>query len=168
MSLSKRLFAGALALGLIASACATPASAPATPSAAPTASATPTRQVVLATAQGATSARFDSKLAIIDGVAPDLAPGNYMSTVQVVTIEKGGRTVAHKHGGVEMIYVLQGTIDFRTAGGASLSLVRGQGAVVQPGTVVQMVNGGETIAKFLAFMMTAETAPFQTNVDEAP
>ena len=84
------------------------------------------------------------------------------------TVEAGGRTVAHRHGGIEAIYVLQGTIDFRLAGGARVILNRGQGAVVPPGTVLQAVNGGDATAKFLAFMMTAETAPFQTNVDVAP
>jgi len=132
------------------------------------AAATATRQIVAATAQGATSARFDNKVVITDGVAPDLAAGNYVSTVQIVTIEKGGRSVAHMHGGIESVYVLQGTIDFRLAGGARVILNRGQGAVVPPGTVLQAVNGGDAVAKFLAFMMTPETAQFQTNVDVAP
>lgn len=161
---SARVIAGVAAVALIASACAGSAVAPA----AATAAASATRQVVAATAQGATIVRFDNKLVITDGVAPDLAAGNYTSTVQIVTLEKGGRSVAHMHGGIESIYVLQGTIDFRLAGGARVILNRGQGAVVPPGTVLQAINGGDAIAKFLAFMMTAETAPFQTNVDVAP
>jgi quercetin dioxygenase-like cupin family protein len=164
---SARIIAGAATLAIIASACGGSAAAPVASAASPTPSASAARQVVAATAQGATSARFDSKLVITDG-APDLAAGNYMSTVQVVTIEKGGRTVAHMHGGIEALYVLQGTIDFRLAGGARTLLNRGQGAVVPPGTVLQAVNGGDGTAKFLAFMMTPETAPFQTNVDVAP
>lgn len=163
---SARAIARVVTLAIVTSACAG-ATSPATTATAPTPSASPTRQVVAATAQGATSARFDSKLAITDG-APDLPAGSYMSTVQVVTIDKGGRTVAHMHGGIEAIYVLQGTIDFRLAGGARALLNRGQGAVVPPGTVLQAVNGGDGTAKFLAFMMTPETAPFQTNVDVAP
>lgn len=163
---SARAIAGAAIVAIVSSACAG-ATAPATTAPTPTSSAAPTRQVVAATAQGATSARFDSKLAITDG-APDLPAGSYMSTVQVVTIEKGGRTVAHMHGGIEAIYVLQGTIDFRLAGGARALLTHGQGAVVPPGTALQAVNGGDGVAKFLAFMMTPDTAPFQTNVDVAP
>ena len=166
-----RVIAGVATVALIASACGGSAVAPAasspTPTSAATAAATATRQVVAATAQGATSARFDNKVVITDG-APDLAAGSYLSTVQIVTVEAGGRTVAHRHGGIEAIYVLQGTIDFRLAGGARVILNRGQGAVVPPGTVLQAVNGGDATAKFLAFMMTAETAPFQTNVDVAP
>ena len=164
---SARVIAGIATLALMASACGGPAAGPsATPTSA--AAAIATRQIVAATAQGATSARFDNKVVITDGVAPDLAAGNYISTVQIVTVEKGGRTVAHMHGGIESVYVLQGTIDFRLAGGARVILNRGQGAVVPPGTVLQAVNGGDAIAKFLAFMMTPETAPFQTNVDVAP
>ena len=157
-----RLLAGAITLALVTSACGGSA-------AAPTASPTPTRTVVTATAQGATSVKLtENKLVVADGVAPDLAPGNYLSTVSLVTLEKGGRTVAHKHGGVESIYVLQGTVDFRTAGGTRVILNRGQGATVTPGTALQAINGGDTAAKFLAFFMTLESAPFQTNVDEAP
>ena len=162
---SARVIAGVAAVALVASACGGSAVAPA--AASPTPIATATRQVVAATAQGATIARFDSKLVITDG-APDLTAGNYTSTVQIVTLETGGRSVAHMHGGIESIYVLQGTIDFRLAGGTRVLLNHGQGAVVPPGTVLQAINGGNAIAKFLAFMMTADTAPFQTNVDVAP
>jgi quercetin dioxygenase-like cupin family protein len=168
---SARVIKGAAALVLIASACGGSTVAPAASSANSTSTAvaiaTATRQVVPATAQGATIARFDSKLVITDG-APDLTAGNYTSTVQIVTLETGGRSVAHMHGGIESIYVLQGTIDFRLAGGTRVILNHGQGAVVPPGTVLQAINGGNAIAKFLAFMMTADTAPFQTNVDVAP
>jgi quercetin dioxygenase-like cupin family protein len=172
MTTSARFFAGAAAIALIASACGgAPAPAASSPTAtvAVTVAPTATRQVVAATAQGATSAKLtENKLAVADGVAPDLAAGNYLSTVSLVTLEKGGRTVAHKHGGIESIYVLQGTVEFRTAGGTRVILNRGQGAVAPPGIALQAINGGDATAKFLAFFMTAEAAPFQTNVDEAP
>ncbi|HVR89445.1 MAG TPA: 1,4-alpha-glucan branching protein domain-containing protein [Candidatus Limnocylindria bacterium] len=130
---------------------------------------TPTHLAVPATAQGATSATLtENKLAVTDGVAPDLAPGGYLSTVALVTLEEGGRTVAHKHGGIESIYVLQGSVDFRSADGLRVVLNRGQGAAVLPGTALQAIKGGDGTAKCLAFFMTVETAPFQTNVDDAP
>jgi len=166
--------AGAAIVVLIASACgaATPAAPAATASptvAVATVAPTPTRPVVPATAQGATSAKLtENKLAVTDGVAPDLAPGSYLSTVSLVTLEKGGRTVAHKHGGIESIYVLQGSVDFRAAGGLRVVLSQGQGLAIPPGTALQAVNSGDGTAKFLAFFMTLETAPFQTNVDNAP
>jgi quercetin dioxygenase-like cupin family protein len=121
------------------------------------------------TAQGSTSTKLtENKLTIADGVAPDLIAGGYVSTVSLVTLEKGGRTVAHKHGGIEAIYVLQGTVDFRTATGVRVQLTRGQGASAPPNTALQAVNAGDGVAKFLAFFMTSDSAPFQTNVDEAP
>ncbi len=176
MILSTRLMAGAVILAITASACGGTAVAPTatpTPTVAPTIVATvaptPTKLVVAATGQGSTSAKLtENKLVIADGVAPDLASGNYVSTVSLVTLEKGGRTVAHKHGGIESIYILQGTVDFRTASGVRVILSRGQGVSVAPSTTLQAVNVGDGVAKFVAFFLTAETAPFQTNVEEAP
>ena len=168
-----RALAPLAALAIVASACggaavtASPSVAPTV--AAPTASPAPTKPVVPATGQGSTTAKLgEAKMAVADGVAPDLAAGSYIATVSVVTLEKGGRTVAHKHGGIEAIYVLQGTIDFRSAGGVRVILNKGQGASVAPNTTLQAVNSGDGVAKFIAFFMTAETAPFSTNVDEAP
>lgn len=171
--MSHRKISAAIATFAITVSACGGAAAPASPTAAQSAVAsvapTPTRPVVPATAQGATSTKLtENKLAVTEGSAPDLPTGSYLSTVSMVTLEKGGRTVAHKHGGVEAIYVLEGTVDFRTAAGARLMLTRGQGAVVPPGTALQAVNGGEVVAKFLAFFMTPETAAFQTNVDAAP
>ena len=169
---NRRITAAIAAIGLTASACggsSVSASPTIAQSAAPTVAPNPTRLVVPATAQGATSTKLtENKLAVTTGSAPDLAAGNYLATVSVVTLERGGRTVAHKHGGIETIYVLEGTIDLRTAGGVRVILTRGQGAAAPPGTTLQAINGGDGIAKFLAFFMTAESAPFQTNVDEAP
>lgn len=171
-----RLLAVATALALIASACGGGAVAPSAttaatvaPTVAATVAPTPTKPVVAATGQGSTSVKLtENKLAFADGSAPYLPAGNYLSTVSLVTLEKGGRTVAHKHGGVESIFVLEGTIDFRTATGGRVILRAGQGASVPPNTALQAVNGGDVIAKFLAFFMTQETATFQTAVDEAP
>jgi quercetin dioxygenase-like cupin family protein len=173
MTMPIRPLAGAIALILATAACggggsAGPAATTAAAQAA-TAAPSPTRPVVPATAQGATSVKLtENKVAVTDGSAPDLAPGSYLSTVSLVTLEKGGRTVAHKHGGVESIYVLEGTVDFRAANGLRVLLTRGQGASVPPGTALQAINGGETTAKFLAFFMTPEAATFQTTVDTAP
>ena len=171
-----RLLAAAASLAILASACGgttvAPTASPAptvAATAAPTVAPTPTKPVVAATGQGSTSVKLtENKLTLADGSAPYLPAGNYLSTVSLVTLEKGGRTIAHKHGGTESIFVLEGTIDFRTATGGRVILKAGQGAAVPPNTALQAVNGGEGIAKFLAFFMTQESAPFQTTVDEAP
>lgn len=176
-----RLLAAVASLAVLASACGgaaqpvattAPAVAPTVAAtAAPTAAPSPTKPVVAATGQGSTSVKLtENKLTLADAQvsAPYLPAGPYLSTVSLVTLEKGGRTAAHKHGGVESIYVLEGTIDFRTATGGRIILTQGQGASVAPNTAVQAVNGGDGIAKFLAFFITHETAPFQTAVNEAP
>lgn len=173
MTAPARLLSAALTIALATVSCGGGGStAPAATTAvavAATAAPSPTRPTVSATGQGATSVKLtENKVTVSDGSAPDLAPGSYLSTVSLVTLEKGGRTLAHKHGGVESIYVLEGTVDFRAANGTRVLLTRGQGASVPPNTPLQAVNGGETTAKFLAFFMTPEAATFQTPVDTAP
>src|SRR5207245_8045090 len=39
-----------------------------------------------------------------------LPVGKYVEQLNVVTLEKGGRTASHKHGGVEMLIVVDGKI----------------------------------------------------------
>ncbi len=173
-----RVLAAAASLAILASACggATAPTATAAPTVAPTVAATtaptvaPTvKPIVAATGQGSTSTKLtENKVTLEKGSPPYLPAGAYLSTVSLVTLETGGRTLAHKHGGVESIFVLEGTVDFRTAGGVRAILKAGQGAAVPPNTALQAVNGGDGVAKFLAFFMTQETAPFQTAVDEAP
>ncbi len=97
-----------------------------------------------------------------------LPVGKYVEQVNVVTLEKGGRTASHKHGGVEMLIVLDGTIQLRAAGQTAQTLTKGKGAVVPPGTILQATNTGDGQAKFLAFFVTAEGVEFSTNVDTLP
>lgn len=168
----RTLTAAVAVLALLASACggaaAPAAKATAAPTVAPTVAAAPARAAVPATGNAAKSAKLgEAKLTLAES-APGLAAGNYLQTVSLVTLEKGGWTLAHKHGGIEAIYVLDGTIDFRTQGGGQLMLKAGQGASVRPGTVLQAINGGDGVAKFIAFFLTAEGAPFQTASEQAP
>ena len=170
-----RVLAAAASFAILASACGSAAQPAATSAptvaatSAPTVAPTPAKPVVAATGQGATVVKLtENKVTLADGSVPHLPAGAYLSTVLLLTLEKGGRTPAHKHGGAELIFVLEGTIDFRTAGGGRVILKAGQGSAVAPNTTVQAVNGGDGVAKVLAFLMTQETAPFQTNVDEAP
>jgi len=97
-----------------------------------------------------------------------LPVGKYVEQLNVVTLENGGRTASHKHGGVEMLIVLDGTIQLRVAGQPAQTLTKGKGAVVPPSTILQATNTGDGQAKFLAFFVTAEGAEFSTNVDTLP
>jgi len=97
-----------------------------------------------------------------------LPVGKYVEQMNVVTLEKGGRTASHKHGGVEVLIVLDGTVQLRVAGQTAQTLTKGKGAVVPPGTILQATNTGDGQAKFLAFFVTAEGVEFSTNVDTVP
>ena len=97
-----------------------------------------------------------------------LPPSSYVSTLQLVVVEPGGRTSAHSYGGVELIFVLDGSITVRSSGAQPTALGPGQGIHHLPNTVVQEINDAETEARYLVFLITAEDQPFQTNVKQSP
>jgi quercetin dioxygenase-like cupin family protein len=97
-----------------------------------------------------------------------LPVGKYVEQLNLTTLEKGGRTASHKHGGVELFIVLDGTVQLRVAGQQAQTLTKGKGAVVPPGTVLQATNTGDGQAKWLAFFVTAEGVELSTNVDTLP
>jgi quercetin dioxygenase-like cupin family protein len=99
---------------------------------------------------------------------PTLPAGKYNEQLNLVTLEKGGRTAAHRHGGVEALVVLDGTVQLRVAGQQPVTLAKGKGAYVPPNTVLQATNTGDGNARFLAFFVTADGAAFSTNVDTVP
>jgi len=97
-----------------------------------------------------------------------LPAGKYVEQLNLVVLDKGGRTASHKHGGVEVVVVLDGTMQLRVAGQQSQTLTKGKGAVVLPNTILQATNMGDGQAKFLAFFVTQEGVDFSTNVDTLP
>ena len=99
---------------------------------------------------------------------PQLTAGKYAEQLNLVALEKGGRTAAHKHGGIETIVVLEGTVQVRVAGGQPVTLTKGKGLYIAPNTPLQAINTGDGTAKFLAFFVTLDGQPFSTNVDTAP
>ena len=94
--------------------------------------------------------------------------GKYVEQLNITTLEKGGRTASHKHGGVEVFIILDGTVMLRVAGQQSQTLTRGKGAWVPPNTTLQVANTGDVQAKWLAYFVTLDSAPFSTNVDTLP
>lgn len=76
--------------------------------------------------------------------------------------------MSHKHGGVEWVIVVEGTIEVRTPGGTKQTLTVGQTGKVLANTPVQAVNTGTGVAKFLAFFVTPDGQPQQTNLDAVP
>jgi len=102
------------------------------------------------------------------GDEPSLGAGSYQELLNLVTLQPGGRTVSHKHGGVEWVIVVEGTVEVRMPGGKKATLTVGQTGKVPANTAVQAVNTGTGVARFLAFFVTADGQPFQTNLDAVP
>ena len=97
-----------------------------------------------------------------------LVAGKYTEQLNVTTLEKGGRTEAHKHAGLEIFVILAGSVQLRTASAQPVTLTSGKGAYVLPNTAMQVSNVGDSQAKWLAFFVTQEGQPFSTNLDTAP
>jgi uncharacterized RmlC-like cupin family protein len=86
----------------------------------------------------------------------------------LVTVQPGGRSAAHMHAGIEGVLVLDGVVLVRTAGHAPADLVKGQGFYILPGTPIQLINVGTTVARTLVYSISPEGAPFSTPLDTAP
>ena len=99
---------------------------------------------------------------------PAFAPGAYSETLRMAILQPGGRSPAHKHSGLEVILVLDGTLSLHSLGQPPQSLTAGQGAYVLPNTPLQVLNTGGTVGKYLAFLAWPVGQPFQTNVSQAP
>jgi quercetin dioxygenase-like cupin family protein len=99
---------------------------------------------------------------------PALAAGKYNERLELISLEKGGRTPAHRHGGVEALVVLEGTVQVRIVGQQPTTLSKGKGAYVPPNTILQATNTGDGTARFLAFFVTPDGAAFSTLVDTVP
>lgn len=183
--------ASVLSMTIAAAACggaANPSAAPSSAVAAP-ASATVTPTVAAATATstaspapayagvGAAVAKLSEVTTTMKtspvhmgfiGDERDLAPGTYTETLTLVTLQPGGRTVSHKHGGTEVVIVIEGSVDINMGAAGRAALNVGQSATVPAGTPLQASNSGTGVAKFLAFFMTPEGQPFQTNLTTVP
>jgi quercetin dioxygenase-like cupin family protein len=99
---------------------------------------------------------------------PAMADGAYTQALRMVTLQPNGRTAAHKHGGLESLVLLEGSVEVRVQGASPKMLATGQGTHVAAGTPLQIRNTGNSAAKFLAYFVTAEGQAFSTDVDTAP
>lgn len=97
-----------------------------------------------------------------------LPAGAYSLGLRVVTIQPNGRTAAHKHGGLETLLVLDGSVEVRVQGASAKTLQKGEGTSIQADTPLQISNKGAAPAKFIAFFVTADGKPFSTDVDASP
>jgi quercetin dioxygenase-like cupin family protein len=97
-----------------------------------------------------------------------LPPGSYTETLRRVTLQVGGRSPAHRFGGLEVVFVLDGTLTVKVAGHPPIQLIAGEGTSVAPATATQELAAASSKAVYLAFFVTPLLAPFETEVTSAP
>jgi quercetin dioxygenase-like cupin family protein len=85
-----------------------------------------------------------------------------------ITMEAGGRTSAHTHGGTEAFFVMKGSVELKASDGRKVQLGEGQGASINPGVVMQLRVIGDRPVQILTYFVTPEGAPWQTNVQTLP
>ena len=85
-----------------------------------------------------------------------------------ITMDVGGRTSSHSHGGSETFYVLKGTVELATTAGTRMNVTAGEGASIKPGVVMQLRVVGDQPVQILTFFVTPEGAPWQTNLQTLP
>jgi quercetin dioxygenase-like cupin family protein len=97
-----------------------------------------------------------------------LPPGSYIETLRKATLQTGGRSPAHRFGGLEVVFVLDGTLTVKVAAHSSVQLIAGEGTSVAPGIVTQELAAGTSKVDYLAFFVTPQAARFETDVASAP
>jgi hypothetical protein len=97
-----------------------------------------------------------------------LSPGTYVETLRTVTLQPGGRSQAHRFGGLEVLFVLDGTLTVKVAGQASMELSAGSGTYVAQASATQEVAAGSSKVDYLAFLVTEQGKPFETELTAAP
>ena len=89
-------------------------------------------------------------------------------TLGYITMDVGGRTSAHSHGGTEAFYLLKGKVELKTSDGKKVQLGEGQGASVNPGVIMQLRVVGDQPVQILTYFVRPEGEPWQTNVQTLP
>jgi len=99
--------------------------------------------------------------------AGSLPPGMYAITLQLVTLQPHGRTQAHAYGGVDVVFVLDGSISAHADGRAAVTLNRYGASWAPQGTGLQEVNETGEPATFLTFVVAALGQPFESALNRA-
>jgi quercetin dioxygenase-like cupin family protein len=103
---------------------------------------------------------------------PALATGYYCEVLRLAVAQPLGRSAAHMHSGIEVVFVLAGSVQLRTAGQSPVILNQGQGAYILPNTPLQVSNvstgTSNGVARFLALVIWPQQQPFETDLSQAP
>ena len=93
--------------------------------------------------------------------ASTMPPGPRIETLRLVTLQPNGRGAAHRFSGLELLFMLEGTIRIDVAGQQPTKLSAGQGQYLPPGTNEQEFTASAGVARYLAFIVTPAQAPFE-------
>jgi quercetin dioxygenase-like cupin family protein len=96
--------------------------------------------------------------------ASTMPPGPRIETLRLVTLQPNGRSAAHRFSGLELLFILEGTIRLDVAGQQPTNLSAGQGQYLPPGTAEQQLNASAGVAGYLTFIVTPVQAPFEIPV----
>ncbi len=88
--------------------------------------------------------------------APDI------ETLRLVTVQANGHTSLRSQGGMEAVFVLDGTLRVTVAGQTPVTVGALQGAFEPRATMVQETNVGDGAVRYLAFFVTPVGQPFET------
>jgi quercetin dioxygenase-like cupin family protein len=105
--------------------------------------------------------------ATADLVVP-VSAGGYVETLRLVSLNAGGRTNAHMYGGVEMLFVLDGSVTVRASGKSPTTIGAEHGTYLLPGTASQEFSASGRAALFLIFVVTPLGTPYLTPLNESP
>jgi quercetin dioxygenase-like cupin family protein len=94
--------------------------------------------------------------------------GSYTLRLDLISLDGGGRTASQSHGGAELIFVLDGQIEVRTASDSHEYRGPKQGTGIAPGAAVQVLNRASTTARVLEFFYTPDALTFETTLTTAP
>lgn len=105
--------------------------------------------------------RIFASSAIPSGALPAGPAGE---TLRLITIQPSGHTEPHRHGGVEVLVVLQGSLRLLITGVPAQPFGSNQGTMVLPGTDMQERNVGQEVLVYLSFVVTPMGQPFEVPV----
>jgi quercetin dioxygenase-like cupin family protein len=97
-----------------------------------------------------------------------MPPGSYTETLRRVSLQPGGRSPAHIFGGLEVVFVLDGTLKVDVAGQGAVQLPAGQAIYVPAHTLRQELAVGGQKTDYLAYFITQHGTAFETDATSAP
>lgn len=112
-------------------------------------------------------------IATVEFATPDMGPatlpqGAYVQLLEQITLSPGGRTAAHRFGGLSVLFVLQGALTVRATGTPAATVAAGHGASYPPGVGLQEMNESGAPAIFIELVTTLDGKEFVTLLPKSP